>query len=135
MEGLRRTTQRPPLHSPANDICSQKLCGEGYISGMAEPSAGAQHGGGSTVGAAGERAGHEWVELGERDGPGEKDGLEGEDGLVGKGGLEGEYGLVEKDGLGEAHARETYGPLEVERRVKDDGRALIIYTHRERGQT
>jgi hypothetical protein len=27
---------------------------------------------------------------------------------------------------------EVYGPLDVERHVKDDGRALILYAHRER---
>jgi hypothetical protein len=28
--------------------------------------------------------------------------------------------------------RETCGPLDIERHVKDDGRALILYTRRER---
>jgi hypothetical protein len=27
--------------------------------------------------------------------------------------------------------REVYGPLEIEREVKDDDRSLILYTHRE----
>jgi hypothetical protein len=29
-------------------------------------------------------------------------------------------------------AHESYGPLDVERHVKDDGRALILYTREER---
>ena len=36
------------------------------------------------------------------------------------------------EGGREAHAQELCGPLAVERHVKDDGRALILYTHVER---
>jgi hypothetical protein len=32
----------------------------------------------------------------------------------------------------EQHAQERFGPLAVERHVKDDGRALILYAHAER---
>jgi hypothetical protein len=32
----------------------------------------------------------------------------------------------------EEQAQERFGPLAVERHVKDDGRALILYTHAER---
>jgi hypothetical protein len=32
----------------------------------------------------------------------------------------------------EEHAQERFGPLAVERHVKDDGRALILYAHAER---
>ena len=31
---------------------------------------------------------------------------------------------------GRAGDREAYGPLEIEREVKDDGRSLILYTNR-----
>jgi hypothetical protein len=33
----------------------------------------------------------------------------------------------------EEHAQQRFGPLAVERHIKDDGRALILYTHAERG--
>jgi hypothetical protein len=36
------------------------------------------------------------------------------------------------EGTREAHVHERFGPLAVERHVKDDGRALILYTHVER---
>jgi hypothetical protein len=32
-----------------------------------------------------------------------------------------------------AKADEAYGPLDIDRHVKDDGRALILYTRRELG--
>jgi hypothetical protein len=32
---------------------------------------------------------------------------------------------------GNTHPPERYGPLQIERYVKDDGRALILYTHAE----
>ena len=32
---------------------------------------------------------------------------------------------------GREEARDSYGPLAVERHVKDDGRALILYSHEE----
>jgi len=35
------------------------------------------------------------------------------------------------EGRREEHAQERFGPLAVERHVKDDGRALILYTHLE----
>jgi hypothetical protein len=36
------------------------------------------------------------------------------------------------EGRREERAQERFGPLAVERHVKDDGRALILYTHAER---
>jgi hypothetical protein len=37
-----------------------------------------------------------------------------------------------REGSGEERAQERTGPLAVERHLKDDGRALILYTHVER---
>jgi hypothetical protein len=36
------------------------------------------------------------------------------------------------EGTREKHAQERFGPLAVERHVKEDGRALILYAHAER---
>jgi hypothetical protein len=36
------------------------------------------------------------------------------------------------EGGREEHAQERSGPLAIERHVKDDGRALILFTHVER---
>jgi hypothetical protein len=36
------------------------------------------------------------------------------------------------EGAREERAQERFGPLAVERHIKDDGRALILYTHVER---
>jgi hypothetical protein len=39
-----------------------------------------------------------------------------------------------KDTAGGTPERETYGPLDIERHRKDDGRALILYTIAKRGK-
>ncbi|HEY2536434.1 MAG TPA: hypothetical protein VGI24_05560 [Solirubrobacteraceae bacterium] len=56
-----------------------------------------------------------------------------EDGAREDGPREGEDGLHEREESPEAttEATERFGPLAVSRHVKDDGRALILYTLRE----
>jgi hypothetical protein len=44
---------------------------------------------------------------------------------------EGQEGKAGKSNDGE---RDAFGPLDIKRYVKDDGRSLILYTLRERGQ-
>jgi hypothetical protein len=53
---------------------------------------------------------------------------EGEPDKGEQGGGEQDWGGPDKGGLGE-----VYGPLDIERNVKDDGRTLILYSRREPG--